>query len=190
MPKAPYRNMNTPATANPAPTIRVTHTCCLTRSSTGRCSRVFHCQRQPKSDQLTASRAVVSIQLPTTGVSPYAQQEVTCDTPKGSVWLATFSSNSMELDFLNSSGSLLGNECVQGSGWAASIIEQGDSGNAQAQALIRALGGIMRMPGRPRSEPTSGPASTTPASENVYRLPRAGHFMRTGLAPTRQLRAA
>lgn len=53
----------------------------------------------------------------------------------------TFSSSPMELDFLNSSSSLAGNECVKGNGWAASIIENGDSGTAQAQAVMRALGG-------------------------------------------------
>jgi hypothetical protein len=73
---------------------------------------------------------------------PYAETEVTCDTPDGSVWLATFSSSAMELHFLNSSSSVLGNECAQGNGWAASIIENGDSGTAQSQAVIRALGGL------------------------------------------------
>jgi hypothetical protein len=84
---------------------------------------------------------------PSTGLSTFAPAEVTCHTSVRSVWLATFSPSAIELDFVNSSGGVPRNDCVQGSGGGASIIENSDNGKAQAQESCE-LGGPERVDNR------------------------------------------
>lgn len=81
---------------------------------------------------------------PLLGVSADAVQEVRCPTSWGTVWVATFSSAALERSWLSADAAGGGgNDCIQGSGWAAQVSPSNFPTYPYDRKVMRAIGGRM-----------------------------------------------